>query len=92
MCPSEGSARRGARAATGRTHAGRAGSFTQLWPAGSNSSRRDQVIYDQYKADRARRTLRGIDEQVKEAEQAIAGKAPVKRTGPADRRHQQREP
>ncbi len=41
--------------------------------------RRDQVIYYQYKADRARRTLRGIDEQVKKAEQAVAGKAPVKR-------------
>ena len=41
--------------------------------------RRDQVIYYQYRADRARRTLRGIDEQVKKAEQAVAGKTPVKR-------------
>jgi hypothetical protein len=53
--------------------------FTQPWPAGPTASRRDQVIYYQYKADRARRTLRGIDEQVKKAEQAVAGKAPVKR-------------
>jgi hypothetical protein len=53
--------------------------FTQPWPAGPNGSRRDQVIYHQYKADRARRTLRGIDEQVKKAEQAVAGKTPVKR-------------
>jgi Transposase DDE domain len=53
--------------------------FTQPWPAGPNGGRRDQVIYYQYKADRARRTLRGIDEQVRKAEQAIAGKAPVKR-------------
>ena len=53
--------------------------FTQPWPAGPNGGRRDQVIYYQYKADRARRTLRGIDEQVKKAEQAVAGKAPVKR-------------
>jgi hypothetical protein len=53
--------------------------FTQPWPAGPNGGRRDQVIYYQYKADRARRTLRGIDEQVKKAEQAIAGKVPVKR-------------
>ena len=30
-------------------------------------------------ADRARRTLRGIDEQVGKAEKAVAGKAPVKR-------------
>ncbi len=53
--------------------------FTQPWPAGPKGGRRDQVIYYQYKAGRARRTLRGIDEQVKKAEQAIAGKAPVKR-------------
>ena len=36
--------------------------FTQPWPAGPSSRRRDQVIYYQYKADRARRTLRGIDD------------------------------
>jgi hypothetical protein len=53
--------------------------FTQPWPAGPAAIRRDQVIYYQYKADRARRTRRGIDEQVKKAEQAVAGKAPVKR-------------
>ncbi len=53
--------------------------FTQPWPAAPNGRRRDQVIYYQYKADRARRTLRGIDEQVKKAEQAVAGKTPVKR-------------
>ena len=43
------------------------------------AGRRDQVIYYQYKADRARRTLRGIDEQVAKAEKAVAGKTPVKR-------------
>jgi hypothetical protein len=53
--------------------------LTQPWPPGPNSSRRDQVIYYQYRADRARRTLRGIDEQVGKAERAVAGKAPVKR-------------
>jgi Transposase DDE domain len=53
--------------------------FTQPWPAGPNGGRRDQVIYYQYKADRARRTLRGIDEQVRKAEHAVTGKAPVKR-------------
>jgi hypothetical protein len=53
--------------------------FTQPWPAGPKDKRRDQVIYYQYRRDRARRTLRGIGEQVKKAEQAIAGKAPVKR-------------
>jgi hypothetical protein len=53
--------------------------LTQPWPGGANSSRRDQVIYYQYRADRARRSLRGIDEQVGKAERAVAGKAPVKR-------------
>ena len=53
--------------------------FTQPWPAGETDKRRDQVIYYQYKADRARRTLRGIDEQVAKAEKAVAGKTSVKR-------------
>jgi hypothetical protein len=53
--------------------------FTQPWPAGPSSGRRDQVIYYTYKADRARRTLRGIDEQVAKAAKAVAGLAPVKR-------------
>ena len=53
--------------------------LTQPWPGGPNSTRRDQVIYYQYRADRARRTLRGIDEQVGKAEKAVAGKVPVKR-------------
>jgi hypothetical protein len=53
--------------------------FTQPWLAGPNGGRRDQVIYYQYRHDRARRTLRGIGEQVAKAEQAVAGKAPVKR-------------
>jgi hypothetical protein len=53
--------------------------FTQPWPAGPASSRRDEVIYYQYKADRARRTLRGIDEQVAKAEKAVTGATPVKR-------------
>lgn len=53
--------------------------LTQPWPPGPNSSRRDQVIYYQHRADRARRTLRGIDEQIGKAERVVAGKAPVKR-------------
>jgi hypothetical protein len=53
--------------------------LTQPWPAGPRDQRRDQVIYYQYRADRARRTLHGIDEQVAKAERAVAGKAPVKR-------------
>jgi transposase len=56
--------------------------FTQPWPASTTEKargRRDRTIYYQYSADRARRTLRGIDEQVRKAENAVAGKAPVKR-------------
>ena len=53
--------------------------FTQRWPAGPAGGRRDQVIYYQYRHDRARRTLRGIDEQVAKAEKAVAGKTPLKR-------------
>ncbi len=53
--------------------------FTQPWPAGANGGRRDQVIYYQYRHDRARRTLRGVDEQISKAEKAVAGKTAVKR-------------
>ncbi len=53
--------------------------FTQPWGAGPRDSRRDQVIYYQHRAGRARRTLRGIDEQVAKAEKAVGGNAPVKR-------------
>src|ERR1700751_4115730 len=53
--------------------------FPHPWPPGPTSKRRDQQIYYQYRADRARRTLRGIDEQVARAAKAVAGLAPVKR-------------
>ena len=54
--------------------------LTQRWPANSKTSyRRDQVVYYQYSADRARRLVRGIEEQITKAEQAVAGKIPVKR-------------
>jgi hypothetical protein len=51
--------------------------FTQPWPATSGEKARgipDRVIYYQYRHDRARRTLRGIDEQVAKAENG--GKSP----------------
>ncbi len=38
--------------------------LTQPWSAGPTDQCRDQVIYYQYRSDRARRALRGIDEQV----------------------------
>jgi hypothetical protein len=56
--------------------------LTQPWPStGSEKSRGipDRVIHYQYRHDRARRTLRGIDEQVRKAERAVDGHAPVKR-------------
>jgi len=56
--------------------------FTQSWPATAKERQRgrgDKKFHYQYRADRARRTLRGIDEQVAKAEQAVAGKAAIKR-------------
>jgi hypothetical protein len=56
--------------------------LTQPWPASSSEKARgipDRVIYYQYRDDRARRTLRGIDEQIAKAQAAVDGKAPVKR-------------
>jgi hypothetical protein len=53
--------------------------WTQPWPAGPTDKRRDQIHYYQWKADRARRTLKGIDEQVAKAEKAVAGKTAIKR-------------
>ncbi len=53
--------------------------FTQPWPATEASGRRDKIVYYQYRHDRARRTLHGISEQVRKAEQAVAGQVPVRR-------------
>ena len=53
--------------------------FVQPWPASATDGRRDQVIYYRYRADSARRTLHGIDQQVAKAEHAVEGKMPVKR-------------
>ena len=65
--------------ASRRADAGRARPHPALAGRPARPSRRDKVVYYQYRADRARRTLRGIDEQVAKAEKAVAGKAPVKR-------------
>jgi hypothetical protein len=68
------------------THAGEAVPdqlvLTQPWPATSSEKARgipDRVVYYQFRHDRARRTLRGIDEQVAKAQRAVEGHAPVKR-------------
>lgn len=53
--------------------------FTQPWPAAPSDKRRDHTFFYRYRADRARRTLRGIEQQVVKAENAVAGKTPIKR-------------
>jgi hypothetical protein len=56
--------------------------LTQPWPATSSEKARgipDPVVHYQYRHDRARRSLRGIDEQVAKAQRAVDGKAAVKR-------------
>jgi Transposase DDE domain len=53
--------------------------FVQPWPAGPADNRRDHTFIYSYRADRARRTLHGIDQQVAKAENAVAGKTPIKR-------------
>jgi hypothetical protein len=56
--------------------------LTQPWPATSNEKARgipDRFVHYQFRHDRARRTLRGIDEQVAKAQKAVEGHAAVKR-------------
>jgi hypothetical protein len=56
--------------------------LTQPWPASSSEKARgipDRVIYYHYRHDRARRSLRGIDEQIAKAQRAVDGNAAVKR-------------
>ena len=53
--------------------------LTQPWARGSLEAQQSETIYYQYRADRARRSLRGIDEQVRKAADAVAGKTAVKR-------------
>jgi hypothetical protein len=56
--------------------------LTQPWPSTSAEKARgipDRVIHYQYRYDRARKTIRGIDEQVAKAQRAVDGHAPLKR-------------
>jgi hypothetical protein len=46
---------------------------------GTKADPSKRTIFYQYRADRARRTLKGIDEQIAKAEKAVAGQAAVKR-------------
>jgi hypothetical protein len=56
--------------------------LTQPWPARSSQKARaipDRAIRYQYRHDRARRSVRGIDEQIAKAQRAVDGTAAVKR-------------
>ena len=53
--------------------------LTQPWARGPAGQQVKETIYYQYRADRARRSLRGIDEQVRKAADAVAGRTAVKR-------------
>ena len=56
--------------------------LTQPWPTTSAEKARgipDRVIHYQFRHDRARRTLRGIDEQIAKAQRTVDGHAPLKR-------------
>jgi len=53
--------------------------FVQPTVMGTKADPRRRTIFYQYRADRARRTLKGIDQQIAKAEKAVAGQAAVKR-------------
>ena len=53
--------------------------FVQPWVMGPTTYPRKRTIFYQYRADRAKRTLKGIDQQIAKAEKAVAGQAAVKR-------------
>ena len=53
--------------------------FTATTYTGPAGARREARIHYQYRAARARRTLHGIDEQIRKAETIAAGRAQVKR-------------
>jgi hypothetical protein len=53
--------------------------FVQPTVMGTKTDPRKRTIFYQYRADRARRTLKGIDQQIAKAEKAVAGQAAVKR-------------
>ncbi len=46
---------------------------------GVKADTRHRMVYFQDRAERARRTLHGVDQQLTKAANAVAGKAPVKR-------------
>jgi Transposase DDE domain len=53
--------------------------FVQPTVMGPKADQRKRTIFYQYRTDRAKRTLKGIDAQIEKAEKAVAGKTAVKR-------------
>ena len=53
--------------------------FVQPWPAGPGDNRRDHTIFYQYRADRARRTLRGHRPADRQGGERRRRQTPVKR-------------
>jgi hypothetical protein len=53
--------------------------FVQPTTMGPKADQRPRTIFYQYRADRARRNLKGIDQQIAKAEKAIKGQAAIKR-------------
>ena len=53
--------------------------FTQPTIMGTKADPRRRTVFHQYRADRARRTLKGIDHQMAKAEKAVSGQVAVKR-------------
>jgi hypothetical protein len=53
--------------------------LVQPWVMGTKADPRKRTIFYQYRTDRAKRTLKGIDQQIAKAEKAVAGQTAVKR-------------
>jgi len=53
--------------------------FTQPTIMGTKADPRRRTVFYQYRADRARRTLKGIDQQIAKAEKTVSGQVAVKR-------------
>ena len=53
--------------------------FVQPTAMGPKADQRQRTIFYQYRIDRAKRTLKGIDAQIEKAEKAVAGRTTVKR-------------
>jgi hypothetical protein len=53
--------------------------FTQPTVMGTKADQRKRTTFYQYRTDRAKRTMKGIDQQIAKAEKAIQGQAAIKR-------------